>query len=100
MPIILLTIRLEIDIIFQTTYEKFFGNIGPSGTVQKVIEIKQNKNSSNIAFHIQKAQRLMNGVISELLDPNLFYSRISFLESGKEALDIKDDLNHGKRVGF
>jgi hypothetical protein len=33
MPIILLTIRLEIDIIFQTTYEKFFGNIGPSGTV-------------------------------------------------------------------
>ena len=42
----------------------------------------------------------MNGVISELLDPNLFYSRLSFLESGKEALDIKDELNHGKRVGF
>ena len=30
----------------------------------------------------------------------MFYSRLSFLESGKEALDIKDELNHGKRVGF
>ena len=35
-----------------------------------------------------------------MLDPNLYYSRFSFLESGKEALDIKDELNHGKRVGF
>jgi hypothetical protein len=34
------------------------------------------------------------------LDPNLFFSRLSFLESGKEALDIKDELNHGRRVGF
>ena len=46
------------------------------------------------------ASRLVNGVISELLDPNLYYSRLSFLESGKEALDIKDELNHGRRVGF
>ena len=37
MPVLLLTIRLEIDIIFQTSYSKFFGNIGPSGNEQKVI---------------------------------------------------------------
>ena len=33
--------------------------------------------------------RLVNGVITELLDSNIYYSRFSFLESGKEALDIK-----------
>jgi len=37
MPVLLLTIRLEIDIIFQTSYNKFFGNIGPSGNEQRVI---------------------------------------------------------------
>lgn len=42
----------------------------------------------------------MNGVITELFDPNLFYSRLSFLESDKQAIDIKDELNLGKRVGF
>ena len=42
----------------------------------------------------------MNGLITELLDPNLFYSRLSFLESDKGAIDIKEDLNMGKRVGF
>lgn len=34
----------------------------------------------------------MNGVITEILDPNLFYSRLSFLESGKDAIDIKNEL--------
>ena len=40
--------------------------------------------------------RLINGVVTEVFDPNIFYSRLSFLESGKEALDIKNDLNQGK----
>ncbi len=40
--------------------------------------------------------RLLNGVITEIFDPNLFYSRLSFLESGKDALDIKFDLSKGK----
>lgn len=33
--------------------------------------------------------RLVNGVITELLDPKIYYSRFSFLESGKEAIDKK-----------
>lgn len=37
--------------------------------------------------------KLVNGVITQLLDPNVFYSRFSFLESGKDALDIKHKLN-------
>ena len=40
--------------------------------------------------------RLINGVITEIFDPNIFYSRLSFLESGKEAIDIKNDLSQGK----
>lgn len=40
--------------------------------------------------------RLINGVITEVFDPNLFYSRLSFLESGKDAIDIKNYLNQGK----
>jgi hypothetical protein len=30
------------------------------------------------------------------MDPNLFFSRLSFLESGKDAVDIKVDLYKGK----
>ena len=40
--------------------------------------------------------RLINGVITEIFDPNIFYSRLSFLESGKDALDIKNNLNQGR----
>jgi hypothetical protein len=40
--------------------------------------------------------RLINGTVTEVLDPNIFYSRLSFLESGKDALDIKSNLNKGK----
>jgi len=37
--------------------------------------------------------RLVNGIITELLDPNVFFSRFSFLESGKDALDLKKKIN-------
>jgi hypothetical protein len=37
----------------------------------------------------ETAMRLISGVITEILDPKLYYSRFSFLESGKEAIDIK-----------
>ena len=47
-----------------------------------------------------KAQRLINGVVTELLDPKLFYSRWNFLESGKDAIDLKYELFQGKRIGF
>ena len=35
------------------------------------------------------AMRLISGCITEVIDPKLYYSRFSFLESGKEAIDIK-----------
>ena len=40
----------------------------------------------------QLAMRLINGAITEVLDPKLYYSRFSFLESGKEAIDIKSKI--------
>ena len=46
-----------------------------------------------------RALRLINGTISELIDPNLNYSRLSFLESGKEAVDLKYELGKGRAVG-
>ena len=37
----------------------------------------------------ERTMRFVNGVITELLDPKIYYSRFSFLESGKEAIDRK-----------
>ncbi len=37
--------------------------------------------------------KLINDVITHLLDPNIYYSRFSFLESGKEAISIKYEVN-------
>ena len=45
--------------------------------------------NDEIKINKTKILRLINGIISEIFDPNLFFSRLSFLESGKEALDIK-----------
>lgn len=36
--------------------------------------------------------KLINDVITHLLDPNLYYSRFSFLESGMEAINIKYEV--------
>lgn len=33
--------------------------------------------------------KLINDVITLLIDPNLYYSRLSFFESGREAINIK-----------
>jgi hypothetical protein len=89
MPLLVLTIRLEIDVVFHLSYNQFFNNIGPSGN--KLPDEPK---------HVLKANRLMNGVISEILDPNLYYSRLSFLESGKDAIDIKSELFKNKKVGY
>ena len=67
MPMILLAIRVQMEILFKGSYPKFMSN--------KDNEIE--------------TMRLINGIITQMLDPNLYYSRFSFLESGKEALDIK-----------
>lgn len=76
------------------TYHKFYNNIGVSGT--KVLDLQD----ADESYHVKRAQRLVNGVITEILDPNLFFSRLSFLESSKDAIDIKNDLTLGRRVGF
>lgn len=39
--------------------------------------------------------RLINGAITEVLDPKIYYSRFSFLESGKEAIDLKHKMSKG-----
>ena len=64
---ILLSIRVEMEVILKVNYPNF-------------MEVKENE---------EKAMRLVNGVITELLDPKIYYSRFSFLESGKEAIDKK-----------
>ncbi len=70
MPLILLTIRLEVESIYRNTYPK----------------IMKDEATEDIAM------KLMSSCITEILDPKLFYSRFSFLESGKEAIDIKDHM--------
>lgn len=37
--------------------------------------------------------KLINDVITHILDPNLYYSRFSFLESGMEAINIKYEVS-------
>lgn len=44
-----------------------------------------------------RTMRLVNGVITELLDPKIFFSRFSFLESGKEAIELKTKLQQQKK---
>ena len=36
--------------------------------------------------------KLINDVITHMLDPNLYFSRFSFLESGMEAITIKQEV--------
>lgn len=64
---IVLAIRLEVDLIFRNTYQIFFSK----------------------DQHADIASRLINDLITALVDPNLYYSRFSFFESGREAIEIK-----------
>ena len=74
MPFIVLAVRVEMEIVFKMNYVKFMEN--PANEV--------------------KTMRFVNGVITEVLDPQVFFSRFSFLESGKEALDQKGRLKQSK----
>ena len=67
MPMILLSLRLEIEIIFKMNYRSFLKNYTADDL---------NVDTS----HQTLTQRLANGVITEVFDPNIFYSRLSFLE--------------------
>ena len=77
---IILTIRVEMEVIFKMNYRKFLSN---KGATVATSETQANQ---------ERCMRLINGVITEIFDPNIFYSRFSFLESGKDAIDIKNDL--------
>lgn len=47
----------------------------------------------NVEENEDKAMRLINGAITEVIDPKLYYSRFSFLESSKDAIDLKFKIN-------
>lgn len=36
--------------------------------------------------------KLINDCITHMIDPNLYFSRFSFLESGMEAINIKQEV--------
>jgi hypothetical protein len=80
MPIIILTIRVQIEMMFKMHFRAFLGRV----------------DKTKGDAHQTVCMRLINGVITEIFDPNIFYSRLSFLESGKDALDIKNNLNQGR----
>ena len=66
---IVLAVRIEVEIIFKNSYKIFFSK----------------------EQHERIALKLINDVITQLIDPNLYYSRLSFFESGREAINIKYD---------
>ena len=63
LPMIVLAIRIEIELIYKNSYPFFFSDEAMSTL----------------------AMKLINDQITELLDPNLFISRFSFYESGRDA---------------
>jgi len=73
---ILLAIRVEMEVILKVAYPRF-------------MEVKENE---------VKTMRMVNGVITELLDPMIFFSRFSFLESGKQAIELKTKLTQQKQA--
>ena len=69
MPMLLLSVRIQIEGVFKQNYPKF------------------------MAEEEKDVMRLVNGAITEIVDPKMYYSRFSFLESGKEAIDLKAQLS-------
>lgn len=85
MPMILLAIRVEMEVILKMNFNKFLEN-KPDGHGPAI--------NSNLGKNYEEVcMRLVNGVITELLDSNVYYSRLSFLESGKEAIDLKHKIS-------
>jgi hypothetical protein len=66
MPMIVLSVRALVDYIFRTTYTMFYEE----------------------ERHDKIISKLINDVITVLLDPNMFYSRFSFFESEKDAMKL------------
>jgi hypothetical protein len=66
MPMIILAVRTLVDHIFKNTYKLFY---------------EEERHETIIS-------KLINDVITILLDPNMFYSRFSFFESEKDAMRL------------
>jgi hypothetical protein len=104
MPMLILAMRVETEIIFKMNYRVFLGNKGQSLGGPKAPNSSDGppkpKGAQNYSADILQNQdrilRLINGIITEIFDPNIFFSRLSFLESGKDAIDIKTQLNLGR----
>ncbi len=67
MPMQLLCIRVMVDHVFRNTFHEFFSK----------------------EQHEKISSKLINDVITHMLDPNLYFSRFSFLESGMHAINLK-----------
>ena len=63
---VILAIRALIDHIFRSNYPKFY----------------------EVQRHDLILSKLINDVITIILDPNLFYSRFSFIESEKDSMNV------------
>lgn len=77
MPLMLLTLRVQMELIFKNAYPLFFSE----------------------PLNNTVAMKLINLVITKFLDPNLFCSRFSFLESDKDAIALKYSYNK-KGIGL
>lgn len=64
---IVLAVRIEVTRIFKDTFKVFFSK----------------------PQHEAVAMKQINDVITRLIDPNMYYSRLSFFESGRKAIHIK-----------
>jgi hypothetical protein len=64
---IVLAVRIVVERIFKQVYKVFFSK----------------------PQHEKIAIKLINDVITRVLDPNIYYSRMSFFESGRQAINIK-----------
>ena len=49
MPMIILTIRIQIEVIFQMTFDKFYNNKGASG--KKILDMAEPEDS----YHVKRA---------------------------------------------
>lgn len=98
-PFLILIIRFQVELVFRYNYRKFFENKGPEIGSNDHSGMGFKKSDRLDPDHVHNAIKKMNGIITEVLDPNLYYSRISFLESGKEAIDLKYEIGKGKSVG-
>lgn len=68
-PLFILAIRIEVELVFKNAYPNFF----------------------TVELHEKIAMKLINDLITQLIDPNLYYSRFSFFESNREAINLKTD---------